>query len=525
MRRLSEVGSKLRSLEVPVMVALGVVLVMAPNLISELPDRDSGVFLYVGSVVLKGGIPYKDVWDHKGPLIYLINALAAALSPRREVGIWALEAICISFAGYGAYRLVWRGIGKHPARLSVILLFGSLGYVLYPGNYTEEFALPLQVATLLQFCKSIERTADRRGWFVIGLLGGAVFLLRPNLVGLHLSIVTFVLFSRFSSGEFRRAVAELSYLGIGFAAMIGPFLAYFVAHDALDEMLDSVIRFNFVYLQPTLKARVDAVIEGHRLLAPTGLVFFSVSAWFAAAILLARRTGRPRENPLVGLAILGLPAEYGMVGLAGRSMNHYFISWLPISVVLAARFFEQILQATQGHSLSSRSGGEARKAWVVGIAAVTLILPLRRLMPPFLYLLRNGPRDTSAISAGLSRYDEQYLLMWGAETTFNYLAGKPSPSRFVYQYPLYQCGYVTVEMVESFREDIVSKRPLIVDTSPANSLVPPIDFNKRQSWTESAENCALTAPMLELLDYIDRNYAPVERMVYTGWPIYRYMGP
>ena len=34
---------------------------------------DSSVFQYIGSSMLDGAVPYRDVFDHKGPLIYFIN--------------------------------------------------------------------------------------------------------------------------------------------------------------------------------------------------------------------------------------------------------------------------------------------------------------------------------------------------------------------------------------------------------------------------------------------------------------------
>jgi len=38
-------------------------------------ERDSGVFHYVGWLITQGKIPYRDVWDHKPPVIFFINAL------------------------------------------------------------------------------------------------------------------------------------------------------------------------------------------------------------------------------------------------------------------------------------------------------------------------------------------------------------------------------------------------------------------------------------------------------------------
>ena len=38
------------------------------------PGGDS-IFMYVAQGILEGEVPYLDRWDHKGPLLYLINAV------------------------------------------------------------------------------------------------------------------------------------------------------------------------------------------------------------------------------------------------------------------------------------------------------------------------------------------------------------------------------------------------------------------------------------------------------------------
>ncbi|KEP72638.1 hypothetical protein HR12_42000 [Microbacterium sp. SUBG005] len=47
-----------------------------PMIVSGHITRDSGVFLYTGMVVSRGGMPYVDSWDHKGPLLAVIETLA-----------------------------------------------------------------------------------------------------------------------------------------------------------------------------------------------------------------------------------------------------------------------------------------------------------------------------------------------------------------------------------------------------------------------------------------------------------------
>jgi hypothetical protein len=40
--------------------------------------RDSSLFLYVAQRIQDGGLPYRDVWDHKPPLIYYFGVIGLA---------------------------------------------------------------------------------------------------------------------------------------------------------------------------------------------------------------------------------------------------------------------------------------------------------------------------------------------------------------------------------------------------------------------------------------------------------------
>lgn len=53
------------------------------------PSVDSSVFKYIAYAMSKGQMPYKDIFDHKGPLLYLINYLSLYISFWR--GIWVVE--------------------------------------------------------------------------------------------------------------------------------------------------------------------------------------------------------------------------------------------------------------------------------------------------------------------------------------------------------------------------------------------------------------------------------------------------
>ena len=54
---------------------------------------DSGVFNTVALMMNHGYMPYKNSFDHKGPILYILNWVGNRIS--RSGGIWAIEIITI----------------------------------------------------------------------------------------------------------------------------------------------------------------------------------------------------------------------------------------------------------------------------------------------------------------------------------------------------------------------------------------------------------------------------------------------
>ncbi|HVY54653.1 MAG TPA: hypothetical protein VHC46_02760, partial [Thermodesulfobacteriota bacterium] len=139
---------------------------------------------------------------------------------------------------------------------------------------------------------------------------------------------------------------------------------------------------------------------------------------------------------------------------------------------------------------------------------------------------KNPTADTDMI--GENMIEANYLLMWGAEASYNFFTKMRSPTRYVYQYPLYTCGYHTDEKIQEFLDDIARTHPLIVDTSATNEDIPPIDNNERSKWKDTAypewktAGCILHPKMEEVFDYINSRYKLVGYMEKNKWKIYKY---
>ena len=60
------------------------------------PWDDVNVFFTLGRGIKHGLVPYKDIFDHKGPLLYFIYFLAVLISEKSFVGVWLIECIAAS---------------------------------------------------------------------------------------------------------------------------------------------------------------------------------------------------------------------------------------------------------------------------------------------------------------------------------------------------------------------------------------------------------------------------------------------
>jgi len=129
-------AARLLELLIPLGGALAVMLPVAPRFALEVNDN-SGVYLYAGWRILQGDLPYLQLWDHKPPLIFYINALGAALTPGSQWGIWALELLALTLAAYLGYKLIKAQFGSLAAGLSTVLWLMALFFIFLGGNQTR----------------------------------------------------------------------------------------------------------------------------------------------------------------------------------------------------------------------------------------------------------------------------------------------------------------------------------------------------------------------------------------------------
>ena len=218
------------------------------NPITAFPSRDSGVFLDIGQRLLAGDTPYLDYWDHKGPLVYFINAIGKLIDPVGEWGIFSLQVGFIGLTAFLIRRFLVRNLSWLSFGIGLCVFFYFLFSLGQGGNLVEIYSLLFIAMGLITGIKAIE---SGRNWplLVLGSCAAFAFALRPNLIAVF--IVSFTAWL-IDSLRCKRPILKGILLTISGALLIlVPIGLFFVSRHAMKDLLDQVFLYNFLYSEST----------------------------------------------------------------------------------------------------------------------------------------------------------------------------------------------------------------------------------------------------------------------------------
>ncbi len=211
-----------------------------PSLL-QIPDIDYSIFEYFGQRMREGQLPYRDIYDHKPPLIFFLNYWGLVLGSGSRWGIWALQLAAVSAAGLIGFLGLRPIFGLYPAWLASAGFLVNLVFVHEGGNLTEEYALPFQFAAIVLLF--LMEARQKGGWraFGIGVCLAMASSLKQPLAGPLVGVVVIMLVSRITRRNWR-GMLDFVWLLLGFVLVWAGWFAYFAAQSALPEFWEAVFR-------------------------------------------------------------------------------------------------------------------------------------------------------------------------------------------------------------------------------------------------------------------------------------------
>ncbi|WP_167850047.1 ArnT family glycosyltransferase [Galactobacillus timonensis] len=415
------------------------------------PLTDASVFRYMGSVILGGGMPYRDSFDHKGPVVYLLDALGMKLSYWK--GIWVISFLLLLVAVIFFYKTARLAAGKKSALLATIssMLMYSAVYQ-QGGEMVEDYALPfLAIAGYIFTDYYLNQRISFIRLIICGFTFGVVLLIRPNIAGLWVIMCLGVLVQCIRNREFQSLGKYLLGFIAGTLAVVIPVFQWLYMGNAFDDFIKDYLIFNSSYTADS--SSYYGKLETLARFTLNSVVLLCI-CYLAFQIKIKKRV-----IDLVWLLTLCLNLIF--ISISGKYFLHYGITLVPSFIYPLALINEQGVQA---------DAVNYRPFFAAVWTALFIPLLVQSAMQIRTQISHTGlSEDTDKVVQMVkqSTHVSDPITVFGNDDLIYIASERQSASRYSYQSPI---GMIDPSIMDSYFEELEMNVPNVVVVSSESSL-------------------------------------------------------
>lgn len=412
---------------------------------AEEPNMDSSVFQYVAWMMKNGAVPYRDTFDHKGLLLYVINLAGMMISA--EHGIWIVELAVLFISLYGMYRIACMDVGWKESVLVTVVVFSLMAVFFEGGNFAEEYALPFEIWSLYIYLKYFRTDSIASAHVVLcGFLLSCVFFIRANMISVWAVCSIMVVLRCLYRKEYRELGRFTILFFAGFLLLAVPILVYLVTNHALRHFVQAYILFNGQYVssfQATAANKVSACLY----YAGQPVVLLSLIA--QGLVCVKSKTRFLDCGYLVYMLV-----TIGFTGMSGMTFGHYGMMLLPMLGYPLA----QLLKMAEGKQ-------RVRRYLVSGLCVLMIIgwsSLGKRMVEEF---ARSSRQEKTGYYWNMIQYIQTYtaptdrITVYGNHDSIYLYSQRYSASRYSYQSPIRQ---VDEKIADAYFDEISRQIPRMV---------------------------------------------------------------
>lgn len=280
---------------------------------------DAGIFQEMGLLILQGGTPYIDLFDHKGPILFFIQALGLWIS--KAWGLYILQVVSLTMTMIVWHRMV--KILSTPRWLGLVVPAITLCFLMFyyqRGDLCEEWCL-LFISVPIYYClrEFLQvKTIQNKEFFLSGICVGVISFIRINNVAPIIPFVVYALLARLIDKKYvdmGKAVLNLA-LGVVSIVLICCLTFYIYAgSQGVYEMLYGTFIFNFSYFSNSNSE--FSPFETVCFYVP--IVFFFLATFFFVE----------KKNRRLSLVLL-LAYVISLLAIGRSCYTHYRMIFLPL---------------------------------------------------------------------------------------------------------------------------------------------------------------------------------------------------
>jgi 4-amino-4-deoxy-L-arabinose transferase-like glycosyltransferase len=485
-------------------------------------NRDEGEYVHLAQEILRGRIPYLDVYNQKTPVVFYLMAGVQKVAGIDPIAVRVFTAFYGLLATTVLYLLARRLFG-YPTALWAALAFCVMTFDQCGTDHpsSAEFFMLLWMLIALDFWYlGLE---GRRWWmiFLAGVAAGLAYQTKQT----GLVVLVFFFAERLMHGlrQWRTAswailfgLRDSALAATGFALVLAVILGYFASQGAWQAYVECTWTNNWQYVNQ--RAKFVAAPIGFLITVVQQMARWDIGLWILGAAGLGALACRRAASAGRDLWLL-LLLSAGAAIKAGHFYVHYYEPLIvPLALgcgVAAAWLWRQACEPTTA----------ARRF----AAALLLLAPWGWPAVYYVSLLTMSASELASmcypepftIAADVGRYlaqrtsPQEAVLVLGSEPEIYFYAQRPSAARMAIMYPMIAPYTYSTALRESFLAQWKARTPrYVVFAASANSY---------SEWQETVPQFILhqIAPILRKNYALEKTFSLAKDHVGGSQNVYR----
>ena len=325
--------------------------------------NDSNAFFTVGKSMANGQILYKDIFEHKGPLLYVIHIIAYFIQSHTFLGVYILEIISFSVFLYYVAKIMMLYVRKTHILWAIPLMSFIIlsSYVFNKGDSAEEFCMPLIAISLYYLLYYFKNTYPNKmktkDIIINGIIAGCVLWTKYNLLGFWFGFALFICLGLLINRKIKDAILTGIYFLLGMLIPTIPILIYFVMNGALYDMFEIYFLVNIFSYSSVQTSIINRLIT---ILSKSLTYAMAVSYWYTITIIgytymIASNEIIPNKYGKIAVTITTL---ISIIGVYYGSYHDYYLLILMVFIIFGiiaiAKLIEKFIKPNKLNLIKSR---------------------------------------------------------------------------------------------------------------------------------------------------------------------------
>lgn len=414
---------------------------------------DSSVFLTVGRQIKNSEMPYSDTFDHKGPLLYLINFWGIMIEDISGVFIFEFLAVFISL--FFMYKIMRLKVSNYwtAASFAIILFTPFVTFYLSDyGNLVEQYALPFISFSLYVFLKYFSKVGvSNMEILFVGLSFASVLMLRVNMIGVWGVFCLGIVLKNIHDKNYNELGKNVLCFGLGSLIVVAPIIIWLLANGAFGAFVDIYVKFNLEYSG-----------EGVQYVFPAILAFLNNVIVFLSFALAVYYAFKLKFKCGMCVYLLAFIVVLVATCMSGRTYPHYGMVLVPLLAFPFALLIGKIEETKRFDS--------------VGVVLLVVLLSLvyqdwLLVAGKFSDSVHGRGRDDSAsdvvmrICDDIGRITEtdDRIAVYGNWNEIYIRCNRLPVSKYSYQFPI---SDIRPSILDEFYSDVEANRPKVFVIQP-----------------------------------------------------------